>query len=79
MIEKDLACKLQPIKSWGNYIIARQNRLEVTKGWKRQRRDEKGEFTKDTVEIQRVIQEYHEKGYNTKFNNLEEMDQYLEK
>ena len=25
------------------------------------------------------MQEYYEKLYNTKFNNLEEMDQYLEK
>ena len=33
----------------------------------------------DIVEIQRIIQEYCEKVYNTKFNNLEEIDQYLEK
>ena len=29
--------------------------------------------------LQKIIQEYSEKVYNTKFNNLEEMDQYLEK
>ena len=28
--------------------------------------------------IQRIIQENYEKVYNTKFNNLEEMDKYLE-
>ena len=33
----------------------------------------------DIAEIQRIIQEYYEKVYNTTFNNLEEMDQYLEK
>ena len=33
----------------------------------------------DIAEIQRIIQEYYEKVYNTKFNNLEEVDQYLEK
>ena len=33
----------------------------------------------DTVEIQRIMQEYYEKVYNTKFNELEEMNQYLEK
>ena len=42
-------------------------------------KDERGEITIDTTEIQRIIQEYYEKVYNTKFNNLEEMDQYLEK
>ena len=29
--------------------------------------------------MQRIIQEYYEKVYNTKFNNPEERDQYLEK
>ena len=38
----------------------------------------KGEITTDTAEIQRIIQEYYEKLHNTKFNNLEEMDQYLD-
>nr|KAF6456816.1 hypothetical protein HJG63_011466 [Rousettus aegyptiacus] len=33
----------------------------------------------DTTEIQRIVQEYYEQIYNTKCNNLEEMDQYLEK
>ena len=40
-------------------------------------RDERGEIMTDTAEIQRIIQEYYEKVYNTKFNNLEEMDQYF--
>ena len=39
----------------------------------------KGEITTDIAEIQRIIQEYYEKVQNTKFNNLEEMDQHLEK
>ena len=33
----------------------------------------------DIAEIQRIMQEYYEKVYNTKFNNVEKMDQYLEK
>ena len=42
-------------------------------------RDERGEIMIDITEIQRITQEYYEKLYSTKFNNLEEMDQYLEK
>ena len=38
-----------------------------------------GEIMTDIAEIQRIIQEYYEKVSNTKFNNLEEIDQYLEK
>ena len=33
----------------------------------------------DIVEIQRIIQECYEKIYGTKCNNLEEMEQYLDK
>ena len=32
----------------------------------------------DTAEIQRLIQEYYERVYNTKLNNLEEMDKYID-
>ena len=37
-------------------------------------RDERGEIMTDTLKIQRIIQEYYENVFNTKFNNLEEMD-----
>ena len=39
----------------------------------------KGEIMTDTAEIQRSLQEYYEKVYNTKFNSLVEMDPFLEK
>ena len=42
-------------------------------------RNEKGEVTTDSAEIQRNIRDYYEKLYGNKMNNLEEMDRFLEK
>ena len=42
-------------------------------------RNEKGEVTTDSAEIQRVIRDYHEQWYGNKIDNLEEMDRFLEK
>ena len=41
-------------------------------------RNEKGEVTTDTTEIQKTMSEYYEQLYANKFDNLEEMDNFVE-
>ena len=42
-------------------------------------RNEKGEITTDTAEIQRIMRYYYKELYANKIDNLEEMDTFLEK
>ena len=42
-------------------------------------RNEKGELTTDTAEIQRIMRVYYKQVYANKMYNLEEMDKFLEK
>ena len=41
--------------------------------------NERGETTTDTTEIQRIVRNYYEELYTRKFENLDEMDTFLEK
>uniref|UniRef100_A0A4X1ULJ6 RNA-directed DNA polymerase n=1 Tax=Sus scrofa TaxID=9823 RepID=A0A4X1ULJ6_PIG len=51
----------------------RRERTQITKII-----NEKGEITMDNAEIQKTIREYFEQLYANKFDNLEEMDNFLE-
>ena len=42
-------------------------------------RNEKGEVTMDTAEIQSIIRDYYKQLYANKVGNLEEMDKFLER
>ena len=41
-------------------------------------RNERGEITMDTKEIQRTVRKYYEQLYDNKLDNLDEMDTFLE-
>ena len=42
-------------------------------------KNERGEITTDTVEKQRIVRNYYEELYAKKFENLGEMETFLEK
>ena len=42
-------------------------------------RNENGEITTDSIEIQRIIRDYYQQLYVNKMDNVEEMDKFLEK
>ena len=59
--------------------LARLNKEKRKKTQINTIRNEKGEVTTDTIEIQRIMRDYYKQLYANKMDNLEEMDKFLEK
>ena len=83
---KETVAKINKTKSW---FFEKINKIDkpLAKLIKRKRektqinrfRNEKGEVTTDTAEIQRVMRDYYKQLYANQMDTLEEMDTLLEK
>ena len=82
---KETIVKINKTKSWFfekiNKIDKPLARLIKKKRGKTQInriRNEKGEVTTDTAEIQRIMRDYYKQLYANKMDNLEKMDKFFE-
>ena len=81
---KETIAKINKTKSWFfekinkvNKPLARLIKKKREKNQINKIRNEKGEVTTDSEELQRIIRDYYEQLYGNKMDNLEEMDRFL--
>ena len=82
---KETIAKINKTKSWFfekinkiDKLLARLIKKEREKTQINRIRNEKGEATTDTAEIQRIMRDYYKQLYASKMDNLEKMDKFLE-
>ena len=82
---KETIAKINKTKSWFfekinktdkplARLIKKKKKIQINRI-----RNEKGEVTTDTSEIQRIKRDYYKQLYANNMDNLEEMDRFLEK
>ena len=83
---KETILKINKTKSWFfkkinkmDKCLARLIKNKREKNQINKIRNEKGEVTADSAEIQKIIRDYYEQPCGNKIDNLEEMDRFLEK
>ena len=82
---KETIAKINKIKTW---YFEKINKIDkpLARLIKKKRekthingiRNEKGEVTTDTADIQRIMRDYYKQVYANKMDNLEKMDKFLE-
>ena len=82
---KETIAKINKTKSWFFEKTKWQTISQTHQEKKREKtqinriRNEKGEITTNTAEIQRIMRDYYKQLYANKMDILEEMDKFLEK